>query len=81
MNPTMRAKFKATKVETISETFQNVTMQAVTEAPFDADGKSDDNSFSKWTPTGQITMSISNPDLIGKIVEGQKFYVDFTPAA
>lgn len=81
MNPTMRAKFKVTNVEAIGDSFQNVTLQAVTDAPFDANGNSEDNSFARWTPSGQITMSITNPVLIGKISPDQKFYVDFTPAA
>ena len=76
----MRAKFKVMSVEVINATSQKVTMMAVTEAPFDEEGKSDDNSFARWTPTGTITMMISNPDLMGKIKVGQKFYTDFNEA-
>lgn len=76
----MRAKFKVTKVETSGESSQNVTMMAVTDSPFDKDGSSDDNSFSKWTPSGELRMCINNPALVGALKEGAKFYIDFTEA-
>lgn len=74
----MRAKFKVTSVETIGDSLQNVEMFPVTEKPYDPDGNSEDNSFSKWTPSGILKMSITNPALVGKLKEGQKFYLDFT---
>jgi hypothetical protein len=55
-------------------------MMAVTSKPFDKDGNSEDNSFARWTPCGELSISITNPDLFGKIQEGQAFYLDFTPA-
>lgn len=77
---TMRAKFRVTQVEVVNETYQNVTMHAVSEAPFDQDGVSEDNSFARWTPSGELRMAIQNPDLMGVLQEGQKYYLDFTPA-
>lgn len=76
----MRAKFKVTKVETTGDEFQQVTMMAVSDQPFDRDGHSDDNSFARWTPSGELKMSITNPKLLGVLKEGQKFYLDFTEA-
>jgi hypothetical protein len=32
------------------------------------------------TPNASLQMSIQNPMLLDKFEEGQKFYVDFTPA-
>jgi hypothetical protein len=55
-------------------------MMAVSDKPFDADGNSEDNSFAKWTPSGELKMTITNPNLFGKLVEGQKYYLDFTLA-
>jgi hypothetical protein len=76
----MRAKFMVTKVETIATNCERIQFQAVTEKPFDADGASDDNSFARWTPCGDLTITIQNPNLIGKFAPGKKFYSDFTPA-
>lgn len=78
---TMRAKFRGTKVENLGGGSQEVTMVAVTEKPFDKDGNSEDNTFARWPPSGDLRMSISNPSLMGALKEGQKFYLDFTEAA
>lgn len=43
-------------------------------------GTPEDNSFSKATPSGELSLTISNPDLIGKIKPGMKFYADFSIA-
>jgi hypothetical protein len=77
---TMRAKFKVTKVELHSESSQQVTMMAVTDKQFDKDGNSDDNSFARWTPCGELKMTITNPNLVGALKEGEKYYLDFTLA-
>jgi hypothetical protein len=44
------------------------------------DGSDEDNTFARWTPQADLSMSINNPNLIDKFEVGQKFYVDFTPA-
>jgi hypothetical protein len=48
--------------------------------PFGKEGESEDNTYARWTPCGLVTLSITNPNLIGKFKVGQKFYADFTPA-
>lgn len=76
----MRAKFEVRDVSTPYEGAEELTFSAVTDKPFDPDGMSDDNSFSKWTPSGELRMVVTNPNLLGKLEIGQKFYLDFTPA-
>jgi hypothetical protein len=81
----MIAKFKVTSVteqkndkqETTSE---QIKMMAVTSKPFDKDGNSEDNSFARWTPSGELTMTISNTNLFGQLKTEQPFYLHFTPA-
>jgi hypothetical protein len=34
----------------------------------------------KFSPAGELSLTIANPALLGKIEPGQKFYLDFTPA-
>jgi hypothetical protein len=49
--------------------------------PYTADGSGDeDNSFSRWTPCANLDITIQNPALFGKFTQGDKFYLDFTPA-
>lgn len=47
--------------------------------PFGPNGESEDNSFARWTPTGSMQMTVTNPALFGAFKPGQKFYVDLTP--
>ena len=35
--------------------------------------------WSKWTPGGELHLSISNPDAKGQHVVGKEYYVDITP--
>lgn len=43
------------------------------------DGSDEDNTFAKWTPSGELKLCITNPSLIGQFEVGQKYYLDFTP--
>jgi hypothetical protein len=35
--------------------------------------------WSKWTPCASLTMTISNPEAIGKVLPGQFVFVDLVP--
>jgi hypothetical protein len=48
---------------------------------YPADGSDEDNTFAKWSPSVNLQIQITNPALFGKFEPGQKFYVDFSPAA
>ena len=39
----------------------------------------EDTKFAASTPSGNMTLQISNPNLKGKFSPGQCFYVDLTP--
>lgn len=85
MNTTMVAKFRVTSVQSFGSTSEpvtseRITMSAVSDKPFDPSGNSDDNTFARWTPSGELTISIQNPALFGKIKEGQKYYLNFAQA-
>lgn len=59
----------------------NLTFAAVgksTSCP--ADGSDEDDPYSKYTPSAALQMTIQNPALLDKFKEGQKFYVNFSPA-
>ncbi len=44
-------------------------------------GDAEENkSFSKWTPSGEIKLSITNPAAIDFFDLGKAYYIDFTPA-
>jgi hypothetical protein len=87
MSTVMRAKMFVERVESYGypegKTFKQVdkvTMKAVCSDGFGPNGESEDNTFARFTPQGETTLTITNPDLTGKIKPGQRFYLDFTPA-
>lgn len=41
-------------------------------------GLDEDNTFAKFSPSGEFKLVVANPELFGKFTAGQKFYVDFT---
>lgn len=80
MSVTMRAKFQVNKVERFAES-DRITCNAVCRSsPYPADGSDEDNTYAKFSPQGELTLTIANPALLGKIQPGKKFYLDFTPA-
>ncbi len=76
----MRAKFSVRNVERRSDTQEHLEFSPVCSSPFDAEGNSEDNTYAKWTPSGSLTLEITNPALIGRFSVGQTFYLDFTEA-
>jgi len=43
------------------------------------DGADEDNTFARWSPSGEFRLCIANPDLFDTYKPGQVFYVDWTP--
>lgn len=81
----MRAKMAITSVvgyptagPTTSETLE---FHAVSKSgPYPSDGSDEDNSYAKFSPCGRLSLTVANPNLIGKFKVGDKFYLDFTKA-
>lgn len=69
----VRAKFKVTEL-TQTEYGERIKLQPVT------GGSPENESFFKWTPSGQIEIGTVNPDAAKEFEVGTEFYVDFTPA-
>ncbi len=77
----MRAKLRVAKVEKLSQDVEILTFVAVGKHDgYPEDGSDENNTFSRWTPTADLKMSITNPALHGKFSEGQQFYLDFNEA-
>lgn len=80
MSTTMRAKFQVAKVER-HPSADIVHFHAVCKpSGYPADGSDEDNTYAKFSPAAKCEITIANPNLIGKLNPGEKFYVDFTPA-
>lgn len=75
----MRAKLYVQSI-TRHEKSETLKFSAVSAKSYPNDGTDENNTFAKWTPSANLEMTITNPELIGKFNPGQQFYVDFTPA-
>lgn len=82
----MRAKMRVVSTKPYGSVgpnggFEEIEFSAVAKCDgYPVDGSDENNTFAKWTPSATLKMTISNPDLFGKIKPNQEFYVDFTPA-
>lgn len=97
MSTTMRAKFQVGFVQVHAsrinaagsydpsaepvKTMETLQMHAVAAKSYPADGSDEDNTYAKWSPGANLSINIANPALWDKFKVGDKFYVDFTPAA
>jgi hypothetical protein len=43
------------------------------------DGKSDNAEWSKWTPSGELRMFVTNPAAIDAFDVGKSYYLELTP--
>ena len=42
-------------------------------------GETENAKWSKWTPSADLSITISNPGAIGKLSKGHEYFVDFIP--
>lgn len=86
---TMRAKLVVNSVQEYKElmpgsegpgkiTGMRLVMNPVSASNYGPDGEDENNTFARYTPNGEVSLYISNPNLFGKFTKGQMFYADFT---
>lgn len=76
MSMTIKAKFKCTSVTKIEGGSEVVSMSPVTSG-----SGSDNKSWSKYTPSGSLSMSITAEGAVGIFEPGKEYFLDFTPAS
>lgn len=84
----VRAKFKVSSVSLFESPkgAGQVKLTAVFKSTPGVDGNAceENQIFGKYTPSGEINMSIHNPDALQPFLDalqsGNPFYVDFTPS-
>jgi len=70
----MKAKFKVDSVTKFAGAQSEVKLSPVTS------GSEENKSFSMYTPSGSLSMHITNPDALGFFEPGKEFVLDFIPA-
>lgn len=75
---TIRAKMSVSSVTRNADNVGNISSETVTlNAVY---GGSDENKqWSKWTPSGSLTLTINNSDAFGRLLPGQFYFVDMIP--
>lgn len=71
----VRAKFLVRKIEGDAD---GVTIDL--DAVYDENPESENGQFFKYTPSGQISLSVVNVDTASHFQVGKEYYVDFSPA-
>jgi hypothetical protein len=83
---TMRAKLRVTFVQEHfygpdkSKSAETVRFCAVAASKYPADGADENNTYAKFSPQADLSITIANPALWGKFETGQEYYTDFTKA-
>ena len=83
----MRAKMRISHIEVYANqegdpTQETMNFQAVSRSDgYPADGSDEDNTYAKFSPSGNLSLTVANPALLGKFKVGEKYYLDFTRAA
>lgn len=75
----MRAKFQISSIQQFEHS-EKLNFYAVASKGYPADGSDEDNTYAKFSPQADCSITIANPAMIGTFKVGQKFYVDFTEA-
>lgn len=73
----LRAKFMVQKVTRFA--WDTAAEEVELRAVYSTVPTSENYSWSKATPAALLTMTISNPDAVGKLELGKAYYIDFTP--
>lgn len=77
MSTSMRAKLVVSQITRFAGSEQ-VKFVAVAAKSYPADGSDEDNTYAKYSPSADLSISITNPALLGKLNPGEAYYVDFT---
>lgn len=77
----MRAKFICNSVTDYGNSYVEARLSAVYSSNAQGQAIKEDNEFAAATPQGELKMSISNPNAVGFLKPGHKYYLDFTEAS
>ncbi|MGB0817410.1 MAG: hypothetical protein ACPGQQ_00795 [Candidatus Puniceispirillaceae bacterium] len=75
----VRCKFECKSVLKL-ETQEQVKMSAVCGNWDDKTGIGEDNTYAKYSPSGEFELTVANEACFGFFEPGKKYYLDITPA-
>ena len=75
--PRARCKFKVSSVELLGDDYEKIHLSAY--CGNGPDATPEDQVFTKFTPSGELTFDCRNPSLCGKFKPQQVYYLDLVP--
>ena len=75
----VRAKFQCLSINHHHTGNPDAVQAEVRLIPVYGNGEAN-KDWSKWTPSGELKMMITNPSAIAQFELGKEYFVDFTPA-
>lgn len=77
----MRAKMRVSNIVKHEGGNETLHFSAVAKSDgYPQDGSDEDNSYARWSPSGELRLEVANPALWGKFALDERFYLDFTKA-
>lgn len=77
----MRAKMKINHIDKRHEGIETLYFNPVSRSDrYPDDGSDENNTYAKFSPSGMLSLTVCNPNLLGKFSEGEEYYLDFTKA-
>jgi hypothetical protein len=72
----LRCKMKTQSLQAIKNADGSIAEERIV---LDAVSGPENEPWSKYTPTGQLSFSLTNPSAFGKIKADEEYYVDIVP--
>lgn len=80
MTTAMRAKVRVANVEKLDGEQERLTFNfPAKDGAYPADGSDEDQQFARFSPAGDLSLTVANPNLLGKFAIGDTFCLDFVP--
>jgi hypothetical protein len=79
MSAVLRLKMSVSSVKRHADGEGNITLEEISFGAVYGKEDSANAQWSKWTPSAQLTMTVSNPKAFGKVLPGQFVFVDLIP--
>jgi len=75
----LRAKMVVNCVQNTMDSENKIEQQKIIlNAVYGGEG-SENHQWSKWTPSGSLELTITNPNAFDKVFRGSEFFVDLVP--
>lgn len=58
----------------------HVVQGSKVEGGYPENGEDEDNTYAHFSPSGELRLTVANPNLVGTFKPGRKYYLDFTEA-